>query len=55
SPGLNVLLGLEKALEKENLQAPVSLQLFSAPKRSGIEDLEDQLRLWLSEGSVDDL
>lgn len=54
-PGLNVLLGLEKALEKENLQAPVSLQLFSAPKRSGIEDLEDQLRLWLSEGSVDDL
>lgn len=53
-PGLNVLQGVEKTLEQENLQAPLTIQLFSALKRSGIEALEAQLRLWLPEDLAGD-
>lgn len=48
-PGLNVLQSVQKELEKENGRGLVSMQLFSALKHQGIEELEAQLRLWLLE------
>ncbi len=53
-PGLNVLQGLQKALEQESRQAPITMQLFSALKSQGIEELEARLRLWFLERCIDE-
>ena len=46
-PAKSTLLQVRKVLEEEGLDALVSVQMFSALKRSGIEELESVLRSWL--------
>ena len=48
-PAKSTLLQVRKVLEEEGLDDLVSAQMFSALKRSGIEELETVLRSWLTE------
>ena len=48
-PAKSTLLQVHKAVQEEGLDALVSAQMFSALKRSGIEELETVLRSWLAE------
>ena len=48
-PAKSTLLQVRKVLEEEGLDDLASVQMFSALKRSGIEELETVLRSWLTE------
>jgi len=48
-PAKSTLLQVRKVLQEEGLDEIASVQMFSALKRSGIEELEGVLRSWLVE------
>ncbi|WGL15293.1 ribosome biogenesis GTP-binding protein YihA/YsxC [Microbulbifer bruguierae] len=54
-PANNARFAVEKALKELELDRGVTVQLFSAPKRKGLEKLEQRLNQWLtlpSEGEM---
>ncbi len=50
-PAKSTLLQVRKVLREEGMDELASVQMFSALKRSGIEELESVLRSWLAEPS----
>lgn len=48
-PAKNALLGVRKALMDAGLEGLVTIQLFSALKKSGLQDLEGTLAGWLAD------
>ena len=53
-PAKSTLLQVRKVLQEEGLDELASVQMFSALKRSGIEELESVLRSWLVEPSAEE-
>ena len=48
----STLLQVRKILQEEGMDELTSVQMFSALKRSGIEELEGVLRTWLTGSST---
>ena len=51
-PAKSTLLQVRKILQEEGMGELTSVQMFSALKRSGIEELEGVLRTWLTGSST---
>lgn len=47
-PAMSVLMGIQRTLDDKGFTGAVSMQLFSALKRQGVDNLKQVLRNWLT-------